>query len=79
MENKALALMLEYQHHLERTENWGYFYVSRHIAERYSLIEWLEFEKLFIKRATELGYVVIIESDPASYRTKISWERPRET
>lgn len=73
MENRAKALMLLNQRHLEELPTGGELFISRRVAERYSLIEWFEFEKLFMERAKELGLEVIIEADPYSYRTRIRW------
>ena len=73
MENRASALMLANQRHLEELPTGGELFISRRVAERYSLIEWLEFEKLFIERAKELGLEVVIVADPFSYRTLIRW------
>ena len=73
MENRAKALLLLTQWHLEELPTGGEVFISRRITERYSLIEWFEFEKLFMERAKELGLEVSIEADLYSYRTRIRW------
>ena len=79
MANRAKALMLANQRHLEELPKGGELFISRRVAERYSLIEWIEFEKLFIEKAKALGLEVVIVSDPSSYRTLIRWRPAVET
>ena len=79
MENRAKALMLSNQRHLEELPTGGELFISLRVAKRYSLIEWIEFEKLFMERAKELGLEVSIEADPYSYRTRIRWRPAVET
>lgn len=75
MENKSIVLFESNKDLLEENRDKGSLGISRSVAERYTLIEWLEFEKLFLARARELGYDVEVEVDPFSYRTYIRWWR----
>lgn len=77
MENKSIVLFESHKHLLEENRDEGSLGIPRSVFERYTLIEWLEFEKLFLTRAQELGYGVEIEVNPFSYRTYIRWRRQK--
>lgn len=77
MENKSIVLFESHKHLLEENRDEGSLRIPRSVFERYTLIEWLEFEKLFLTRAQELGYDVEIEVNPFSYRTYIRWRRQK--
>lgn len=75
MENKSIVLFESNKDLLEENRDAGSLVFPRSVFERYTLIEWLEFEKLFLARARELGYAVEVEVNPFSYRTYIRWRR----
>ena len=77
MDNKSIVLFESHKHLLEENRDEGSLGIPRSVFERYTLIEWLEFEKLFLTRAQELGYDVEIEVNPFSYRTYIRWRRQK--
>lgn len=62
---------------LEELPSGGEIVFPRRLLERYSLVEWLEFEKAFRERATELGLDVEVSDEHFSGRVKVRW-RPHE-
>ena len=62
---------------LEELPSGGEIVFPRRLLSRYSLIEWLEFEKAFTERANELGLDVEVTDEHFSGRVKVRW-RPHE-
>lgn len=65
-------LMAIYSKELVESPSSGRIVFPRALLVRYSLVEWLEFEKAFMERAIELGLDVLTESSPSG-RMVISW------
>lgn len=68
-------LMAIYEKELIENPETGRLAIPRAIAERYPLVEWLEFEADFRKLAESMGLDYEVEFDPVSRRTTFRWRK----
>jgi len=71
------TLMVIHEKQLVEMPERGSIEFPRRVLERYSLLEWLEFEKAFTERAFALGLEINIEEVPFTGRVVFRWRKPQ--